>query len=519
MPRRRTKSRNDGAGGTAEPVILLPDAVLVNDGSPDPLPGAAVRIDGNRIAEVGDAKGVLDAHPDATVLELKNCLVMPGLVNAHQHGRGLSDLQQGFRDDLLELVIATRLQRCPQVCAPFVSLAAAEMLRNGVTCTVQANVTFGNDYEAEIRAMLEAYDQAGIRATLCVGAQDQGQIVYPDEDEPAFLAGLPDDLRQRLSEAKRRPYAGDGPGTVALMDRLLADYGNHPRIKLLYGPAGPQWLSDDHFRCLVDAAGAQGVGFHLHCLETRAQRAALDRMYPDGVLAHLDGLGVLSPRSSLAHCVFLSPADMDVAAARGITIVHNPGSNLRLHNGAAPVAEFVERGIPVAIGTDNRALEHGEDLLKEIRLAQGLARSPEWDGPPPLGPSDLLAMATVNGARAAMAEDEVGTLEAGMKADLIAISLDRAVGAYLDGDVPILEAVLARAEGRDVRLTMVEGRVLFKDGALLSIDEASVRERARLAAEASNKKIKTSDRRLAQILCDHLRDHYQEMTAAGGKDG
>jgi cytosine/adenosine deaminase-related metal-dependent hydrolase len=210
---------------------------------------------------------------------------------------------------------------------------------------------------------------------------------------------------------------------------------------------------------------------------------------------------------------------MDVAAARGITIVHNPGSNLRLHNGAAPVAEFVERGIPVAIGTDNRALEHGEDLLKEIRLAQGLARSPEWDGPPPLGPSDLLAMATVNGARAATAEDEVGTLEAGMKADLIAISLDRAVGAYLDGDVPILEAVLARAEGRDVRLTMVEGRVLFKDGALLSIDEASVRERARLAAEASNKKIKTSDRRLAQILCDHLRDHYQEMTAAGGKDG
>ena len=518
MSRRRTKSPNDDAGGAAEPVILLPDAVLVNDGSTVPVSGAAIRIDGNRVAEVGEANSVLHAHPDATVVDLPNCLVMPGLVNAHQHGRGLSDLQQGSRDDLLELVIAARITRGPQDCEPLVSLACAEMLRNGVTCTVQANVAFGNDYEAEIRAMLHAYDKAGIRATVCVGAQDRGEIVYPQEDEPAVLASLPDELQRLLSARRRRPYAGDGLATVALMDRLLADYGNHPRIKLLYGPAGPQWLSDEFFKCLVDAASNQGVAFHLHCLETRAQRAALDRIYPEGVLAHLDGLGVLSPRTSLAHCVFLSPEDMDIAAKREITIVHNPGSNLRLHNGAAPVARFNERGVRVAIGTDNRALEQGEDLLKEIRLAQGLARSPEWNGPQALRLSDLLNMATVNGARAATVEDEVGTLEVGMKADLIAISLDRVFGVYLDDDVPILEAVMARADGRDVRLTMVEGRVLFKDGALLSIDEAEVRARARHTAKASCKEFGARDRRLAQVLRDRLRDHYGKMTACERRD-
>ncbi len=513
MSGRQTKFLNDAAGGAAEPVILVPDAVLVNDGSTVPVPGAAIRIDGNRVAEVGEAKSVLDAHPNATVLDLPNTLVMPGLVNAHQHGRGLSDLQQGARDDLLELVIAARISRGPQDCEPLVSLVCAEMLRNGITCTVQANVAFGGDYEAEIRAMLHAYDKAGIRASVCVGAQDQGQIVYPQEDESAVLASLPDELQRLLSARKRRYYAGDGPQTVALMDRLLADYGSHPRIRLLYGPAGPQWLSDEFFKCLVDAASNQGVAFHLHCLETRAQRAALDRMYPEGVLAHLDGLGVLSPRTSLAHCVFLSPEDMDIAAKREITIVHNPGSNLRLHNGAAPVARLNERGVRVAIGTDNRALEHGEDLLKEIRLAQGLARSPEWDGPPPLGLSDLLKMATVNGARAATVADKVGTLQAGMKADLIAISLDRAVGTYLDDDVPILEAVMARAEGRDVRLTMVEGRVLFKDDRLLSIDEAGVRTRARKTAKEARKKIGPRDRYLARVLCDCLRDHYGKLTA------
>jgi cytosine/adenosine deaminase-related metal-dependent hydrolase len=515
MSEQKTKPSNDDASGTPTSVILLPDAVLVNGGADGLRPHAAIRIQGNRVAEVDEAQSVLQAHSDATVLDLPNCLVMPGLVNAHQHGRGLSDLQQGIRDDLLELVIAARIARRPQDCEPFVSLACAQMLRNGVTSTIQSNVTFGNDYEAEIRTMLKTYDKAGIRATVCIGAQDQGQIVYPQEDESAFLATLPDDLQRLLSARTRRSYAGDGPATVALMDRLLADYGNHPRVKLLYGPAGPQWTSDELFACLVDAAHNQGVAFHLHCLETRAQRAALNRMYPEGTLQHLDNLGVLSPRSSLAHCVFMSPPDIDVAAKREVTIVHNPGSNLRLHNGAAPVGEFIERGIRVAIGTDNRALEPGEDLLKEIRLAQGLARSSKWKGPPPLGASDLLTMATVNGARAATVEDEVGTLEVGMKADLVAISLDRVFGAYLDEDVPVLEAVMARAEGRDVRLTMVEGRVLFKDGALLSMDEAEARERARQAAEAPNKRIDVGDRRLVQDLCDRLTDHYRNMTAPG----
>ena len=513
MSDRPTKSPTDDHGGALQPVVLLPEAVLVNGGSDGLLSGAALRVDAGRIAELGDPAHVLEACPGVAVLRLAGCLVMPGLVNAHQHGRGLTALQQGTRDDFLELVIAARITDKAQDCAPLVGLACAEMLRSGVTCTVQANMTFGGEYESEIRAMLRTYDQAGIRATVCVGAQDRGDIVYPHEDQPAFLASLSHETRRLLRARRQRPYAGDAPATVALMDRLLADYGNHPRIKLLYGPAGPQWLSDEFFKCLVDAAGKQGVAFHLHCLETRAQRAALDRIYPKGVLRHLDGLGGLSPRSSLAHCVYMSSEDMDVAKEREITIVHNPGSNLRLHNGVAPVARFMQKGIRVAIGTDNRALEEGEDLLKEIRLAQALARSSEWHGPAPPSATDLLAMATVNGARAASVEGEVGTLEVGMKADLIAISLDRVRGPYLHRDVPVLEAVMARADGRDVRLTMVEGRVLFRDGTVLSIDDAEMRERTRRNAEQSRRKLAAGERRLAQELRHRLTDRYRKMTA------
>ncbi len=513
----------------AETSILLPLAVLTDSDADAPLWDQAIRVEGDRIAEIGHAGDIVTAHPTAEVLDLADCVVMPGLVNAHQHGRGLSALQQGDEDEFLELITVARTElrsrrpapvaadqeRRPPGSAPIVALACAEMLRNGVTCTIQANLFFGgDDYESELRAMLRAYDESGIRAGVCVGAQDQGWIVYPQADEPAFLASLPDALRDDLERSPRTAYAGDAPSTVALMDRLLADFYDHPRIRLLYGPGGPQWLSDESFTALADAARGQGVGFHLHCLETRAQQAALQRSYPEGAMAHLDGLGVLGPRTSLAHCVFLTADDIELATRLGVTLVRNPGSNLRLHNGAAPLAEFLARGARVAIGTDNRALEESEDLLKEVRLAQALARSTEWDGPPAPNARQLFAMATANGAHAAGFGTEVGVLEAGRKADLIALSLDPIRGTYLASDVSLIDAVIGRAEGRDVRLTMVDGRVVYRDGVLRSMDEAALRASALAAVEASHHTMAPEAQRNLRTLRNHIAAHYREMTAA-----
>jgi 5-methylthioadenosine/S-adenosylhomocysteine deaminase len=100
----------------------------------------------------------------------------------------------------------------------------------------------------------------------------------------------------------------------------------------------------------------------------------LQRIYPEVAMAHLDGLGVPGPQTSLAHCVFLTADDIGLTSCREVTLVRNPGSNLRLHNGAAPLAAFLASGARIAIGTDNRALEESEDLFKEVRLAQALAR-------------------------------------------------------------------------------------------------------------------------------------------------
>ena len=148
--------------------------------------------------------------------------------------------------------------------------------------------------------MLRAYDDAGLRALVCLGAQDRAHVVYPEADEAEFERSLPDDLRDLIVARRKPPYAPDAAATIATMDRLWSEWSGHARLSLGYGPSGPQWLSDGAFEALAKDAAARGTMLHYHCLESWTQRAACDRLYPEGVLARLRRLGALHDRVSLA---------------------------------------------------------------------------------------------------------------------------------------------------------------------------------------------------------------------------
>ena len=497
----------------ADVSILHPEMVLVN---PDPASlrvGAAIAIKDDRIAAIDDPETLSARWPDAQPTALPGCMVLPGLVNAHQHGRGISQIQLGFHDDFLELWINRRRGRGVLNAYPITKLAAANMLANGITSTVHANYSYGSgDYESEVRESLRAYDESGIRATLSVGAMDQGTTVYPPH-EACFMAGLPGDIKDWLSRPGPPAYAGDGAATIALMARLRHDYAGHPRIRLCYGPAGPQWVSDGLWKCLADDAERSGLGLHLHALESPAQAAACAALYPQGVFTYLENLGAMTPRTVIAHGVWVTDADMDVIARAQATVVRNPGCNLRLRNGIAPLARYLERGVRVALGTDNAALADDEDLLKELRLAALLAREPDWNGRAPPTTGNLLEAVTVNGAVAAQVAPDVGTLEPGKKADLIAISLERVRRPYLDPDMPVVDAILARAAGADVRLTMVDGRVVYRDGRHTFVDIEDVERQARESALAAHRPTDPANVDRSVTLHRHMLEHYQETTS------
>ena len=332
------------------------------------------------------------------------------------------------------------------------------------------------------------------------------------------MAGLPRELKEWLTRPGPPAYAGDGAATIALMNRLRIEYEGHPRIRLCYGPAGPQWVTDELWKCLAEDAGKSDLGLHLHALESPAQAAACAELYPDGVFRHLEALGAMTPRTVIAHGVWVDDADMEVIARTGATVVRNPGCNLRLRNGIAPLTRYLEHGVRVALGTDNAALADDEDLLKELRLAALLAREPDWNGRAPPTAGDLMAAVTVNGAVAAQVAADVGTLDAGMKADLIAVSLDRVRRPYLDPDMPIVDASLARATGADVRLTMVDGRVVYRDGrhALLDIEEVEREARETALAARQPKDLKNVDRMAA--LHRHMAEHNRGKAARNDED-
>ena len=491
-----------------EPELLLPTA---DPGSLQQ--GVAIAIESDRIAGIDSPETLRQRWPTARLEDLPGCMVMPGFVNAHQHGRGISQIQLGYPDDILELWINNRRARGALDAYPITKLAAACMLEMGVSTTVHANYTYGSgDYEAEVRASLRAYDEAGIRVTMCIGAMDRGLVVYPPHEE-RFMAGLPDELRRWLDVSPAKLYAGDGPATVALMERLMADYADHPRIRFCYGPAGLQWVSDELLQFIARDAEAKGLGLHMHAIESRAQQAVTRELYPQGAFAHIAGLGALGPRTVLAHGVYLEDSDIESIARHQAIVVRNPGSNLRVKNGAAPLEKFLEKGVRVAIGTDNTGLADDEDLLSELRLASLLARAPDWQGPPAPSSADLLAMLTVNGAAAAQWDSEVGTLAVGAKADLVALSLARAREPYLDPDMDLIDAMLERARGADVYLTMVDGRVLYREGTLTGLEKRALEHEAAAAARAARGPGDDKALERTAALRRYLEAHYREVTA------
>lgn len=484
-------------------LVLEADHVLRDATSPA-IAGGAVAVRDGFIAACGTAAEIRAAYPAAETISLGHACLMPGLVNAHQHGRGLSQIQLGFPDDSLEPWIARRRGRgVPDVYA-LTRLAALQMIENGVTATLHANYSYGSgDYEAELRATIRAYDDAGLRATICVGYADRGGLVYPPADEAVFLTSLPADVRALIGTGK--PGYLPLAGTIALMARLRADYAGHPRLSFAYGPAGPQWVSDEAWRALATDAREHGLGIHFHLLESPAQAACARQLYPEGVLAGLESVGVFETRTSAAHFVHASERDIADAVRLGLRIVINPGSNMRLGNGAPPVAMLMEAGIRCGLGTDNCALDDNEDYLSELRLGRLLGRNAAIA--PAAHLRSFLAVATEWGAEAAFL-DGTGRIQDGFKADLVAIDLTATEGVYTDPQTQTLEAMLARATGRDIVLTMVGGRMLYERSQPAMAEAEHIRAAARRTAAET--RLDAGARQLAGEFAKALRRHYAQ---------
>ena len=418
--------------------IILGGTVLTLEPGSRPIPNGAVAISGGIISAVGPAEALLEQAPTGEILEASGCIIMPGLVNTHSHLP--MTLLRGLADDLplkewLEEHIwpAEREHMNAETIRVGTQLAAAEQLLAGVTTTT--DMYFFDDVIGETLA------EIGMRAVVAESLID---FATP-------RCATPDEMIEKQRE-------------------LIEKFRDHPLIVPAVAPHSPYTVSAANLAREAELADELEVPLHIHLSETRWEVEKLLEEKGASPVAYLADLGVLSERTVAAHCVHVSPEDIEILAELEVAVSHNPASNLKLASGIAPVAAMLNAGVKLGLGTDGPASNNTLDLLRDTQLAALLHKGAGGD-PTVLPAEQAISLATIGGARVLGLDDRIGTLSEGKEADVVCIDV-RAPHATPMFD-PFSHLTYA-ARSADVRHVMVRGRVLVRNRTLETIDYEAI---------------------------------------------
>ncbi len=455
------------------PLVIRGGTVLVSAADGEMAEGADVRIEGRRIAALGRA---LPAD-DAAIIDARGCIVSAGLVNAHSHSYAalLKGTVPGEPLDLFVLeAMARRAPRPPRFAYVAAALHALELLANGVTTVVDHFRHGALPTLDGVDAAMRAYADAGIRAVLAPMYEDRPYI----DSLPIDRSRLPGDIVARWRDVTLPP----ADAYFELMGALLDRWGGHGRLGVMVGVDGPQRCTEQLLAQAGAFVAAHGVGFHTHLLEAKTQ-ALVGAASAEGLLARLDRHGLVGPRSSFAHFVWGTDAEVELLAARGACVVHNPVSNLLLGSGIAPVAAMIRAGVGVALGTDSGSGSRAS-LLEQAKLAALLSHVTDPDADRWLSARDALAMATLGGARVIGRGAELGAVRPGATADLVVVDA-RGLDHRPRGD-PWLHLVMHES-GANVRTVIVDGDIVMRDGRHARLDAAALLDEAETLVAADTR--------------------------------
>lgn len=391
-------------------------------------------------------------------------LILPALSNAHDHGRGLRTVAFGAGDDALEVWIAA-LGREPRT-DPYLraAVAFARVAEAGVaTLNHCHNSADPVDLVEEAEAVSRAARDIGLRVAFAVPVSGRNPLTYGD---PAPLFDRLPPAQAAALRARKRS-GPDAQAQLAMVEAAAAF--ENENFEVQYGPVGPQWVEDAILEQIAEASARTGRRIHMHLFETRYQKEWAEAAYPGGLLTHLDAIGLLSGRLTVAHGVHLDEADCALLAERGVHVSWNASSNLRLRSGMAPVERFLRHGVRFGLGLDGMAFDDDEDALRELRVAWRLSRG--WGAEDLLSRDRLLDAALIDGRRAILGPAASGgVLEAGAAADVLTLDMDRIAADVVEAEADPLDLVIARARAEDVRSLLVGGRQVVADGRATGID-------------------------------------------------
>src|ERR1700730_830342 len=294
---------------------------------------------------------------------------------------------------------------------------------------------------------------------------------------------------------------------ISLFEHLHAKHNNKERIKIQLAPANLHWCSDEALTMLADCSEKHGVPFHMHLVETAYQKEYAKRRGGGTALDYIERFGLLGPKMTLGHGVWLSEGDLEKIAETGTNICHNCSSNFRLRSGVAPLNRFEAKGINVAIGLDEAGINDDRDMLQEMRMVLRAHREPGMDDRVPTM-AQVFRMATLGGAKTTPFGTRIGTLEVGKPADMVLLDWKQISYPYLDADIPVLDAVLQRAKTEGVKTVIAAGEIIYQDAKFTKVGGAAARRQLSELRKGPLDPDEIERRQLSKAVLPHVKSFY-----------
>jgi len=441
-------------------VTLDPERRVYRDG--------AVAYEGDRIVAVGKTGALEGEYGSEAVIDARGKIVMPGLVNAHNHlyqtlMRGTSDdRRRRPRPRKYSWNIDALQHLDGETCHAAGMLAAAEMIRSGITTTQDSH--YINFHLDSIDGVAQSVEDSGMRVVLGRGCWDLPNLA-PEE--------LTEDVETAVMESeaaiKRLHGGADGRITMRVEASLLSQ------------------CTDEMIQATKRVASENGVGWALHIQERLAVNSRDPRTKDPGMrryggraIEYLDSLRVLGPGSLLIHCTFADDRDISIMARTSTPVAHCPNANAwagRARVTAVPA--MLERGVTVGLGTDGALTNNSLDLFQAMKFC-ALIHKVNTGSASAMTAEKVIEMSTIDSARALCMADQVGSLEPGKKADIIL--LDMKSPGLTPSLLPVKNLVYSSASGRPVDTVIIDGVTVMEEGVILSFEEAEAYEKGEAAA-------------------------------------
>jgi 5-methylthioadenosine/S-adenosylhomocysteine deaminase len=418
--------------------------VVTMDGDSPVLRDAYLGVSGRKVAYLSQDKPVQQA---ARVVDCRGKVIMPGLYNCHAHAGMV--VFKGYANDLnLEDWLFNHIFPAEQKWTAAHVRVATQLAMAEMIC--MGTISFSDMY-CHMDAVAEAAYDAGMLANI-----SNGIITFDDDYD--FTA---DHVYAQMQRAMQR-FHGAGDGRIQIDASIHGVYTSHPRA----------WAQ------VLDFAQRNSMRMHVHLSETKTEHEGAISKFGGTPAAVFAENGIFDVPCLAAHGVWVSDADIEILASKGVNIAHNPVSNLKLASGIAPVIKMQKSGINVCIGTDGMSSNNSHDMFEELKIASILQKNHTCD-PTALPAAQALRMATVHGAIAQGRDAESGILRENMDADLIIVDFDTPHNAISHD--PVLSLAYSTS-GRDVFLTMVRGKILYENGNFLTLDIEKIKHEARKIA-------------------------------------